>query len=73
MFTNPEKSLREFIQCCPLAVSELNLDGKDGRLVEAKLWGAPHHTPQHRSTGIIAILEDISAQKQNEDKRETLE
>ena len=39
---------------------------KDGYLVEVKLWASPVHNQQHEITGVIAILEDITVEKENE-------
>jgi len=41
---------------------------KDGRCLDAKLWAAPIHNQQNKVSGILAILEDISEQKENDRK-----
>jgi PAS domain S-box-containing protein len=39
---------------------------KDGRRLDVRLWAAPIHNEQNEITGITAILEDITDQKENE-------
>ncbi len=41
---------------------------KDGRQIDVRLWAAPIHNEQGEITGITAILEDITDQKENQRK-----
>src|ERR1017187_8664174 len=124
MFDRPKHSLRALVQFSPLAIVELNPEGKvklwnpaaermfgweesevlgraypvipsetraeyeddvlhllegstirgkdvrrqrkDGRRLDVRLWAAPIHNEQNEITGITAILEDITDQKENE-------
>ena len=126
MFDRPKHSLRALVQFSPLAIVELNPEGKvrlwnpaaermfgweesevlgraypvipsetraeyeddvlhllegstirgkdvrrqrkDGRRLDVRLWAAPIHNEQNEITGITAILEDITDQKENEQK-----
>ena len=47
---------------------EVRRQRKDGRRLDVKLWAAPIHNQQNEITGITAILEDSTDQKENERK-----
>ena len=63
-----EDVTRQLLAGCTIRGKEVRRQRKDGRQFYARLWAAPIHDQQDKITGITAILEDITEQKENERK-----
>ena len=63
-----EDDLSHVIGGATIRGKEVGRQHKDGRRLDARLWAAPIHNQLNEITGITAILEDITDQKESERK-----
>ncbi len=66
--TEFEDRLRQLLAGGTIRGKEVRRQRKDGGRFYARLWAAPIHSEHGEITGITAILEDISEQKESERK-----
>jgi PAS domain S-box-containing protein len=63
-----DDGIRQLLAGCTIRGKEVRRQRKDGSPFYARLWAAPIHNQQDEITGITAIIEDISEQKESERK-----
>ena len=61
-----EAELRHILEGATIQGEDVRRQHKDGRWIDARIWAAPIRKQGSEVTGITAIFEDITGQKENE-------